>query len=449
MQRKTRTLLLALGLPGAVLVASAATAGAVLSAPGTTVFGMDVAWKTSSQITDAVEQRLADTTVTLQRDGTEVEVTGDEIGLRPASSDVGTEIRGDHPLWNVTEWNGPGAGIEVAVDSAKLARIAEDEFPDLKADPSNAEVVFNGSTYEVKDHSEGREIDTAELARLVEEDLAAPEPSGRIDVPARPVPAAFTTQDAQPSVDKLNDILTTAEITLDGEQILDIPPEQVADWLTVRVNDGELRVIADAGAIQTTLNALPGRVNQEATPSTVVTNAGGEHLHVVEEGSDGFRLTGLDEAGAAYTRQLQNLGGGSFAVTGEVVKHDVREVFRRAEVDKAAGVSRFYENGQLVKTIPMAIGKPGTETDAGEFEVYAQLQIQDMGDCGGDYGFGYCTPNVPWVTYFNGDEGFHGTYWHSNFGPGAQESHGCVNLTEEDAEWVYRFLQIGSPVSVT
>ncbi|HJA03525.1 MAG TPA: L,D-transpeptidase, partial [Candidatus Microbacterium stercoravium] len=62
--------------------------------------------------------------------------------------------------------------------------------------------------------------------------------------------------------------------------------------------------------------------------------------------------------------------------------------------------------------------------------------------------FDYCTANVPYVTYFNGDQGFHGTYWHNNFGPGAYMSHGCVNLREGDAEWVYRFLQVGSPVSV-
>ena len=56
---------------------------------------------------------------------------------------------------------------------------------------------------------------------------------------------------------------------------------------------------------------------------------------------------------------------------------------------------------------------------------------------GGDRAAGtyYSLPNVEWVQYFYQDYSFHGTYWHNNFGN--PMSHGCVNMTNEDAEWLF------------
>jgi lipoprotein-anchoring transpeptidase ErfK/SrfK len=50
----------------------------------------------------------------------------------------------------------------------------------------------------------------------------------------------------------------------------------------------------------------------------------------------------------------------------------------------------------------------------------------------------YDLPGVPWVCYLmeNGIS-FHGTFWHNNFG--RPRSHGCVNLTPQDARWIYRW----------
>jgi lipoprotein-anchoring transpeptidase ErfK/SrfK len=47
----------------------------------------------------------------------------------------------------------------------------------------------------------------------------------------------------------------------------------------------------------------------------------------------------------------------------------------------------------------------------------------------------YNLPNVQWVQYFYADYGFHGTYWHNNFGN--PMSHGCVNMTNADAKWLF------------
>jgi lipoprotein-anchoring transpeptidase ErfK/SrfK len=50
----------------------------------------------------------------------------------------------------------------------------------------------------------------------------------------------------------------------------------------------------------------------------------------------------------------------------------------------------------------------------------------------GDY---YNLPNVQWVQYFYRDYSFHGAYWHNNFG--VPMSHGCINMTNNDAKWLF------------
>ena len=61
----------------------------------------------------------------------------------------------------------------------------------------------------------------------------------------------------------------------------------------------------------------------------------------------------------------------------------------------------------------------------------------------------YVTPNVPWVTYYNQGEGFHGAPWNTaGIASGTPKSHGCTNMHVEDAKWVYDFLPIGAMVQI-
>jgi hypothetical protein len=51
---------------------------------------------------------------------------------------------------------------------------------------------------------------------------------------------------------------------------------------------------------------------------------------------------------------------------------------------------------------------------------------------------GYSTPAVPWNTFINGDGiAIHGAFWHNDFGE--RRSHGCINVTPEDAKWIFRW----------
>ncbi|MEX1247037.1 MAG: L,D-transpeptidase [Anaerolineales bacterium] len=99
-----------------------------------------------------------------------------------------------------------------------------------------------------------------------------------------------------------------------------------------------------------------------------------------------------------------------------------------------------YEGVKLLDTFTISSGRPNTPTVTGEFRIWVKVRKQTMS------GPGYSLPNVPWVMYFYKDYGIHGTWWHNNFG--TPMSAGCVNMTIDDAQWMYGWASVGTIVKV-
>lgn len=95
-----------------------------------------------------------------------------------------------------------------------------------------------------------------------------------------------------------------------------------------------------------------------------------------------------------------------------------------------------YEGEQLVRQFIISSGLPETPTVTGIFRIWMRTPSQTMSGGSDRYG-AYYLENVQWVQYFYEDYGFHGTYWHDKFGQ--PMSHGCVNMTNEDAEWLFKW----------
>ena len=56
----------------------------------------------------------------------------------------------------------------------------------------------------------------------------------------------------------------------------------------------------------------------------------------------------------------------------------------------------------------------------------------------GTFQSGYSTPAVPWSTMISGEGiAIHGAFWHNAFGE--KRSHGCINVSPEDAKWIFRW----------
>jgi lipoprotein-anchoring transpeptidase ErfK/SrfK len=110
------------------------------------------------------------------------------------------------------------------------------------------------------------------------------------------------------------------------------------------------------------------------------------------------------------------------------------------DVDLSQQRLSAYAGDTLVNSFIVSTGTWQTPTVTGSFKVWVKLRSSDMS------GPGYYLPDVPYVMYFYKDYGIHGTYWHNNFG--TPMSHGCVNLSIPDAEWVYNFSAVGTLVNV-
>ncbi len=113
---------------------------------------------------------------------------------------------------------------------------------------------------------------------------------------------------------------------------------------------------------------------------------------------------------------------------------------RWIEIDLSQQRLIAHEGHRVVLNVAVSTGLRRTPTPVGTFRIRSKVRSQTMS------GPGYRLPNVQWVMYFVGNYAIHGTYWHNNFG--RPMSHGCVNLRNADARFLYEWADYGTPVVI-
>lgn len=175
-------------------------------------------------------------------------------------------------------------------------------------------------------------------------------------------------------------------------------------------------------------------------------------------------ITGVDEGpdGQPWYQLTDELGNTKFYVPAHHVRLIPDEELapispdvpnKRIEVNIAQQTLTAYEGDTQVfytkvstgvtRHVPQ--GELPTETPTGSFHINSKMASKHMGE-------GRLTDNledyelvgVPWTAFFDArGYAIHGTYWHNNFG--VTMSRGCVNLPNEPAKWLFRWMTPVNP----
>ncbi len=116
---------------------------------------------------------------------------------------------------------------------------------------------------------------------------------------------------------------------------------------------------------------------------------------------------------------------------------EAKPVDRWLHIDLTEQVLTAYEGDKLVFATLVSTGKDDRKshmTKEGTFRIYARSVHSSMRGKPSD---DYYAEQVPFTMHFDSGRALHGAYWHDQFG--IKKSHGCVNLSPADAEWVFHW----------
>ncbi|MFC1788114.1 L,D-transpeptidase [Patescibacteria group bacterium] len=137
----------------------------------------------------------------------------------------------------------------------------------------------------------------------------------------------------------------------------------------------------------------------------------------------------------------------------EIVLTEARPIFGEDEGDKSIVIDvseqrlYSYERGILANTFAVSTGKYPWRTPVGKHAILAKIyQVHYAWNYGANDERNYDLGVVPFNLRFFPHIYIHYAPWHNNFGH--PMSHGCVNVSYTDAQWIYEWSEEGIPVTV-
>lgn len=342
-----------------------------------------------------------------------------------------------------------------ALDSYLLHKFIREKD---RAVPYSAVFDKDSESYKVEDGIPGRTIETMSVREAVKKLIAYPGKTVKVSVTSRRTDAPIKLDAAQKLVNDLNKLLEK-KITFnngDGKDFT-VPKEAIASWISIKADTTrrKLSYTIDADKADYYLSqVLPKELNQQKINQEDAIDKEGRFIFTTLKGSNGVEINYSNSVAKKAVESLRNGNDFKMAVPAKITKFTVEKklVEMRIVVDKTTQTASVYKNDELVKTFPVCTGKRGADDSAsGTFFIYLRYASQDIRGRNGD-GSPYFSPGVRWVSYYHGGEGFHTASWNYKgiaTGDAANHgSHGCINMYEQDARWIFENCPRGTIVQI-
>ena len=466
-------------LIGGVLVLLLALSGATAAysvyfddhaLPRVTVAGESVTGLTKDELIDQINDRASDSAVQLSYEGQSTLVPLSALGVK-----VDAQAMADAVFQNnvnlSSRFNTLFKPVEVPTDyvlNTSVLSVYTELFTSVNGTTTvdaGVAIAEDGASFVTTPASVGTGISLGKLADAVDQ-AAQQLATISVELSAESLPPMIDDAAAAETAAAANNMLALDVSLVSDGDVITAPITEKAKWISFPKSDTGLaapkfdqsKVAAwiDSTAQSTNTPAVDGikNVNLQGTvlstyvqaiPGRAVNNAGalGSEAFAALESSNPFTGTlTYERTEGKYVERLVADGAENLIYPAAPGEKWVDINLSNYTVTPYVGAT------QASNTMLMVPGAPQMPTPTGQFKVYLKYVTQTMRGTNLD-GSTYVSPDVPWVTYFTGSIAMHGAPWQPFFGPGNPNgSHGCVNMSVSDAQFMYYWADMGTTVIV-
>ncbi len=407
-----------------------------------------------ASLAQALTKQVAAYKLTLQHpDGTKKSYPLQELGLTlDTAASIQATRQQQHELGHRLEWWQPvPASIKFKTDTTKFNAFI-DNAAHITVQPSQDAVLsITDGTIVIKDAVTGKQYGLSQPQETLQAAASKlqPDPIKLQALSLNPALTAHSLEAYKPLLEKtLNQSIT---LTI-GDKVITPTPSDIASWLEITPDDKTKKVdiAVNSGKVQAYIDQKAA-ADIHPAKAQVETKRPDGSTQVLVTGSNGLDVPNKSETASAIAKNLLDGTGMDLSLP---IREDQFQTINTGlydkwiEVDLTTKQLYAYEKTNVVKTEPISAGAPATPTVTGQYAIYAKFNQQDMKGQNVD-GSNYFQPHVRFINYFYKDYAIHGNYWRplSYFG-NINSSHGCVSMPDTEAEWIYNWAPIGTPVIV-
>lgn len=399
-----------------------------------------------------------------QKDQLAVSFKSGEKQFDPKQEEIGYQVDVDKTVENALKakrergvlgkiafWQKVNVPAVVSINDTLLNQYIETNLPELIKPPLDSQLQFDAKqgAFVITPQADGEGADMAQIKQQLE-GLANTMQSRTIEVKVATKKPPITEKKLQPLVEPANALVVRRVVLTGLGYSFQARPADIAVWITpTPKEDGSMELVIDPAKVQSYVDSISKRVSNAPQDRKILKDETTGQEVVIQQGRAGTELANKQTLAITITEALKK--GQDSAQTMNITTAAYQTVNMEAyekwiEVDLSEQRTTAYERATPVRNFIIASGTKGHETVTGEFAIWLKVRKQTMQGGSRADGSYYSIPNVEWVSYFYKDYALHGAWWREKFG--APASHGCVNMTNADAKWLYEWAPMGTKVIV-
>ena len=426
--------------------------------PGVIVAGRDLGGMSVPQARVVIQKDIGAYRLHLKVANEAYDLSAEQLGVTfDAEGTVASAYASGRASWLPPLHHEP-LELSYRLNRAQLNVFASSVAAKVGTPPVDAGLVVSAGAVTTVAEKSGWSIDRLGLERLIENDVRAPCGVG-LRINPREQLADIQVKSLAPTIIEAKQLMAVPIVLTFAQQTFTPTPIQIGQWIAfLKQPDGTSFKLVPQVDTAKLKNYVQGLANQlDISPVNKKVTIENGVSRVDQEGTNGLAID-QDSVIAAMTEAVNKQVPLTFPITSHALEFRTvstslvsLDLGRYIEVNLSKQHLWVWQDHTVIYESPITSGATGAglATVTGLFSVYYKTTNTHL--VGYQYGYNYDVPVKYWMPFYSG-YGLHDASWRNgNFGGPDYYyggSHGCINMPNATAEFVYNWATVGTPVWV-